>query len=78
MQGESNHRDVRRPLEEELAEGVADPILVDQERVVAVPAVKYYWFVSAHAAGRVTCDEPLLLYRKKPVRLDADHQERSG
>lgn len=68
---------VSGPLKEKLTEGAAHPRLVDEKRVMAVPAVQYHWFVTTHTARRVTRYEPLLVQREQPVGFDADHEKRS-
>jgi hypothetical protein len=65
------------PSAQKLAEGAAHPRLVDEKRVMAVPALEHNWLISADAAGRVTSYEPLLSQRKEPVGFDAHHEKGS-
>ena len=65
------------PSTQKFAKGAAHPRLVDEKRVMTVPAVEHHWFISADAAGRVTRYEPLLIQRKEAVGFDADHEKRS-
>jgi len=62
------------PSAQKLAEGATHPRLVDEKRIMAVPAGEHHWLMSADAAGRVPCYEPLLSQRKETVGFDADDE----
>src|SRR3978361_2148631 len=69
--------DRQTPSTQELAERATHLRRIEGEGVMSVLPVESHRFVSAHAAGRVTRYEPLLLQRKEPVGFDANHQKRS-